>query len=169
MEIHESWNLAMAKLQLVRFAVQTAPNVSKMLIQFVHWTCNTGETEMLMRFEIFMAAKPYFVIFWVMTAHYTVGGYKCCGEPWCPHLQDRNISNLKTEAAGSCTTLITTLQSTKCHNPDNQTWNFSLQYKHWIPTEEVAPSNKDSPLDHSNLKMKAPLSTKMVVYLFTTW
>lgn len=34
--IHVSWNLALAKPQLVRFARQTAPKVSKMLIQYVH-------------------------------------------------------------------------------------------------------------------------------------
>jgi hypothetical protein len=51
-----------------------------------------------------MAVKPNFVIFWVMT----LGGYKCLREPCCPNLQDSKISNLKTEEAGFCTTLITT-------------------------------------------------------------
>ena len=81
MEIHESWKLTLAKPQLVRFAVQRAPEVSKMLLQFVQWTCNTGETDMLMRFEIFMVVKPYSVIFWVMTLHYMVGGYNVSENP----------------------------------------------------------------------------------------
>jgi hypothetical protein len=52
--------------------------------------CNTGETEMLVMYEIFMAVKPNFVNFRVMT----LGGYKCFREPRCPDLQDSNISNL---------------------------------------------------------------------------
>ena len=35
MEIHVSWNLALAKPQLVRCPKQTEPKVSKMLVQFV--------------------------------------------------------------------------------------------------------------------------------------
>jgi hypothetical protein len=87
---------------------------------------------MLMRFLIFMAVKSYFVIFWVMTPHYAVGGYKCCREPCCPSLQDSNISNLKTEAAGSCTTLITTsgLQNVITQSkPAILAFNISIEYQ----------------------------------------